>query len=417
MTLFSVLLVSTFSSDEVLNFDSSHATMTTESTEFLKGDKPIEQQQIGINLEPKQDSINASVGKNGNLDLGNFEDIKLEGVYTEIKDNPYIELTENGVWKAIKPGNTKITIGVALSESTLEAIKTKYPDCEIIYPAKALKVLEVKVNDNAGEIYLDYHVSPGSIQAVVGGAGEFTIGNFEDIPLTGTFEEVKDNPFIEIQSDGKWKALKAGETQVLPNFIISDESLSKIEAKYPGKPIVKPAMQQLIPVKITDAKVETVTLTYHFSPGSIETEVNSVGMISVGDFEGIPLAGTFKEVKDNPYVELKSDGSWKALKAGETQILPTFTLSEETIAKINARYPGKEIIVPEIQQVIPFKIKEKSVVDSNKSGENQTIGTSKPVDRTETLPKTGETESYILKLIGISTIFIMIRIKRRVRVK
>ncbi|MFD1901806.1 LPXTG cell wall anchor domain-containing protein [Enterococcus termitis] len=113
--------------------------------------------RIGIRLEPLENEIVGMVGESGHLTLGEFEGIKLEGVFTEIKDNPYIEISSNGTWKALTAGEDAIYVGVELSDKTVKDIKEKYPDREIIYPEllpKKIKVsiknLTTQTNQNAG---------------------------------------------------------------------------------------------------------------------------------------------------------------------------------------------------------------------------------------------------------------------------
>ncbi|HBI1694055.1 TPA: PepSY-like domain-containing protein [Enterococcus faecalis] len=363
MTFFGIMAVSTFSSGEVLINNTVSQENIADRSEVRGGEKQAVDLSIRVAIEPLQNSVNGVVGSTGFLELGNFEGVKLEGVYTEITDNPYIALTSDGKWKALKSGKTKIVVVVTLSENTVKALEDKYPGREIVYPEHGAKQLEVNINEAAEKISLDYHFSPASIQAETGSTGMINVGTFEDISLTGTFKEIKNNPFIEVSSDGKWKALKAGKTAIMPNFTLSEESYSKINKKYPHAMIVTPEKQQLISVEISDSVDKGLGI--HLEP--LENEIIGVvgdsGKLDLGKFEGVKLEGIFSAVKDNPYIELASDGVWKALKVGKTNIYVTVQLTDETIQKLKDKYPDKEIILPtKPPKAIPVVIGEKKSV-------------------------------------------------------
>ncbi|MFD1901804.1 hypothetical protein GQR36_20640 [Enterococcus termitis] len=65
MTLFGVMIIGTFSSEEVFSVDNLNKPTSGNQSEVLKEDVPLENQAIGINLDPVQDSINGEVGSEG----------------------------------------------------------------------------------------------------------------------------------------------------------------------------------------------------------------------------------------------------------------------------------------------------------------------------------------------------------------
>ncbi|MGM0123109.1 hypothetical protein IGI37_000475 [Enterococcus sp. AZ194] len=133
-------------------------------------------------------------------------------------------------------------------------------------------------------------------------------------------------------------------------------------------------IQQLL-TKIENSltkKASPLALRYSFSPKEITAAVGKNGTITIEPFNDIELKGTFAEVKDNPYIELSSDGTWKALKTGETTLMPIFTLSKETIAEIQQKYPGQELQIQEIQQIIPVKISAAVTEDTTPKDSNKT---------------------------------------------
>lgn len=87
------------------------------------------------------------------------------------------------------------------------------------------------------ELVLTPEVTDTDITAVIGEEGQLTMDapdlgkeiELEDI----TTITVKDSEILSIDAAGKWKALKAGETQVEVAFVFIDEDMEKLKELYP----------------------------------------------------------------------------------------------------------------------------------------------------------------------------------------
>lgn len=309
---------------------------------------------IPINISPK--SITAVEGASGKLTIEKFEDIEIKGTFKEVKDNPLIEMKKDGTWKAKKTGTTQLASEFKLSAETLEEINQKYPGTKVQIKDSA-QTINVTINPKSIQVPID--ISPGSIISVEGETGQLTVGKFEGIELNGSFKEIMDNPLIELSKDGRWKAKQAGTTTIVPVFELSSKALEAIEKKYPGTEIQLKDIAQTINVTVNP---EVLQIPISISPGSLLAIEGQTGQLTVGKFEGIELKGTFKEIKDNPLIELSKEGFWKAKQAGTTTFVPEFQLSAETINEIAKRYPGTAIEFKDIAQVISVKINPESIL-------------------------------------------------------
>jgi LPXTG-motif cell wall-anchored protein len=395
MTLFGVMIIGTFSSEEVFSVDNLNKPTSGNQSEVLKEDVPLENQAIGINLDPVQDSINGEVGSEGSLDLGFFEDIKLEGIYTEIKDNPYIALESDGTWRALKVGNTEITVGVKLTDETINAISDKYPKSEIVNNVKETKKILVTIKEpSLKDDPIGINLSPKqtNISAVVGDSGKLDLGTYGDIQLEGVYSEITDNLYIQLSSDGTWKAIKTGETIIYVTVQLTNKTIEELNNKYPGREIVYPTMPPKgIKVTVKDAtNTKTKEIGIMLSP--IQDSINAIagdsGKLDLGTYENIQLEGMYSEITDNPYIQLFSDGTWKAVKAGETTITVDVRLSDKTLKIIKEKYPEGNIVYP----TVPPKRLNVTISDSN-SNKNNVYISENVTKATKVLPKTGSTKT------------------------
>ena len=216
-------------------------------------------------------------------------------------------------------------------------------------------------SDQKKAFNLPINFSVDSITTGKGQSGRIRVQKIEDIEIKGTFQEIKNNPYIDLSGDGSWIAKKAGKTTITPIFDVSKETLNKLKEKYPDNEINWEDTLQVIPISISE--MEEITLPIDFSIDSITTTEGQSGMLNVKKFEDIELNGYFQEIKDNPYIELSQDGAWIAKKAGKTTITPIFTVSHETLEKIRQKYPDCEINWEDIAPAIPVTISEKKKIN------------------------------------------------------
>lgn len=266
-------------------------------------------------------------------------------------------------------------------------------------------------------------LSQSEINAYVGDTGQLSVGDFEGIKLKGTFEEVKDETSFELNSDGTWKALGEGEVTLPIIFTISPETMAEIQAKYPNEEILVAETAPVLPITIKDNQppmLEDLVFDIEVEQLNIQAAVGDTGKLTVKDFEGVELKGSFMEIKDNPFIELHSDGTWKALKSGDTFLIPIFYVSELSMDEIKAKFPGQNIITPESQRVLDVSIKDKvapSTIKDKNQGKVATTQKKIKSSNSKELPKTGEeTEGKLLTmLLGVLVIgatgFISYRIK------
>lgn len=85
---------------------------------------------ITIEFSPK--TITATEGETGQLAVGSFEGIELQGTFKEIKDNSVVEVTADGRWRAKQPGTVTFMPEFELSAETVKQIENKYPGAELI---------------------------------------------------------------------------------------------------------------------------------------------------------------------------------------------------------------------------------------------------------------------------------------------
>lgn len=97
--------------------------------------------------------ITAKVGESGQIKLDDFAGFSLVGDFSEVKDNPYIKLASDGIWQALKSGETTIKINVHLSQDSLAKIKRNDMDKEVVAP-QIQQNLAVKITDKKTMISL-----------------------------------------------------------------------------------------------------------------------------------------------------------------------------------------------------------------------------------------------------------------------
>ncbi|GCF92630.1 hypothetical protein NRIC_05210 [Enterococcus florum] len=310
--------------------------------------------ELSVPLIPEPEKITAKVGEQGKLAIAAFEGVELTGTFAEIKNNEYIKLAKDGSWEALKATKEKIDIApvITLSAESLAALQAKYPDQNIAHPDTAVSI-PVEITEASEEtLSVPIEVNETTITAKVGETGKFTLKDFGDIQLTGTFAEITDNDYIKVDKDGSWKALKSGETEITPVATLTKESADALQKANPDKKIIHPDMATVVKVKIT----QELSVPLNIKPTKIDTTVGATGKLELEEYEGVKLTGTFTAIENNDYIEVASDGTWKALKTGETTIAPVVKLSKESLEALEKKFPDREIVHPERGQEITVKI-------------------------------------------------------------
>lgn len=347
--------------------------------------------EIPINITPT--TITTIEGSSGKLSVGKFEGIELKGTFKEITNNPNIELRTDGTWTAKRVGTTELMPLFYPSKETIKEIQKKYPETDL-YWSDIAQVVGVKINEQK-EMEIPINITTSSITAIEGSTGQLSVEKFEGIELKGTFKEITNNPNIELRTDGTWTAKKDGITKLTPIFSLSVETVNEIKKKYPGVEISWKDIADVVNVTINPSK--EIDLTINFTPNSITTQVGETGKLSVGKFVDIEIKGAYREIKDNPYIELTSDGTWIAKKVGTTELVPTFDISEETLKEVSKKYPRAEISWKDIAQVINVTIAAQSKKTLSTTKKNVPTATATVVNNqrsgVKTLPKTGDSKN------------------------
>ena len=361
--------------------------------------------QVPIDISPN--SITAVKGTTGKLTVEKFEGINLSGTFKEIKDNPTIELNSDGTWRAKQPGTATFTPEFELSAAALKEIEKKYPGTELQFKDMA-QVINVQVNPEVIQVPIIFE--PASITAMDGESGELRVKDFEGIKLRGSFEEmISDNPFVSLETNGMWTAMRRGSTVLIPKFEVYAETLEELQNKYPGSKIEFIDTEQRIEMEI---KPTSLWITIDFSPKTITAVEGESGQLTAGDFDGIKLRGTFKEIKDNSVVEVTADGKWLAKQPGTVTFMPEFELSAETIKEIGNKYPGAKLIVEYEGQAINMTVNARNTVTpTTGTGGIKTPPTQakQAPKSSKNLPKTGDTgRNHMVSAAGFAVVVVSI---------
>ncbi|WP_348921472.1 hypothetical protein [Enterococcus rotai] len=139
-----------------------------------------------------------------------------------------------------------------LSDESRKEIEKKNPGSTLIRRdiASSIKV-EVKP---AGLLDITPTIDSASINGKVGDMGQLAVKPIEGIEDTaGSFvTSIQDPSIIEVDSAGKWTALKAGTTELSVTYNWSDETMKKLAEKYPGYEFSKKETTQVIKVTISE---------------------------------------------------------------------------------------------------------------------------------------------------------------------
>lgn len=155
-------------------------------------------------------------------------------------------------------------------------------------------------------------------------------------------------------------------SSVLFSVNVLAEEVGQVENSVEAQTVVKEKeVKEDVASEKEDKKV-TITVKHKFSINQSKLEVGKTTKLKVAPILGVEVDGDYKEFK-NEFIEVKKDGTVKALKEGKTSIAPNIELSKDSIQKVKQAYikqPGNEqvkeenidIVYAMIQQIIPVEI-------------------------------------------------------------
>lgn len=406
------------SADTTLEKDATKESSKTENTQPTK--------ENTLKLE-KAISIEGKKGETGffNLNLAKINGTNLVGEF-EILDNDFIKVEPNLERDAKDNKDEKNTLGntkwtaknVAKNKSiqltfkadltdakTKEALVKQYPNMSFEGQKEVkMKTEPIKVNFKDVDKPIDPTKDKAVLPITVANKKDKLVVSVKDSELKATFTAVK-NDKIDLKADGtftipdKNKDAKFTEKVTL-SLDTTDANYIKIaeSAEYKGKEIQ--TEYKNLDAAITRPAVKTITLTYKVK--ELAAKINGGGTLAFNDVDGVKITGTFKEIKDNEFFSLDAKGNWKAKKAGEGSIDPTFTISKESLTELQKKYPEQDLKIETSSLKVNFT--------ETGSGSNQKQYA--PVNKKEyapvkKLPQTGEEKMRFAGIIGIVVLVIV----------
>ena len=408
------------SADTTLEKDTTKESGTKEDTQPTK--------ENTLKLE-KAISIEGKKGEKGffNLNLAKINGTDLVGEF-EILDNDFIKVEPNLERDAKDNKDEKNTLGntkwtaknVAKNKSiqltfkadltdakTKEALVKQYPNMTFDGQKEVkMKTEPIKVNFKDVDKPIDPTKDKAVLPITVANKKDKLVVSVKDSELKATFTAVK-NDKIDLKSDGtftipdKNKDAKFTEKVTL-SLDTTDANYKKIaeSAEYKDKEIQ--TEYKNLDAAITRPAVKTITLTYKVK--ELAAKINGGGTLAFNDVDGVKITGTFKEIKDNEFFSLDAKGNWKAKKAGEGSIDPTFTISKESLTELQKKYPEQDL------KIETSSLKVNFTETGSGSGSNQKQYA--PVNKKEyapvkKLPQTGEEKMRFAGIIGIVVLVIV----------
>lgn len=395
------LFHSTVSSAEEVSSETEIAT-----TEIGKTKSRVSEAQKEIDITPsfKVNEIKAVVGGKGILEVEQIEGLEdLKGTFkTTVADQKILSINPQGQWQALSAGKTKATLNFEWDEASLEKIQEKYPAYKLI-KKDVVQTISVVVTA-AAEVDITPEYNVGTINAKIGETGQFLVDPMGGVmrpkgTFTAHIPEGKAKDIISVDPAGKWTALKAGTTEFILDFKLSDESYKEIQDKNPGSTLASRDIARLITVEVRSAGVLDITPTIDVT--SIDGNVGDTGQLKVKPIEGIQdTKGSFvTSIADPSIIEIDATGKWTALKAGTTEFTIMYNWSDETMKQLAEKYPGYEFSTKEMIQIIEVTIAE------NTTASAKPVGTSKPVGKQ--LPATNDASSNATCMVGLLMLFVV----------
>ena len=136
-------------------------------------------------------------------------------------------------------------------------------------------------------------------------------------------------------------------SSILFSVNVLAEEVVQVENSVEAQTVVK-EKEEDVEVEKEDKKV-TITVKHKFSINQSKLEVGKTTKLKVAPILGVEVDGDYKEFK-NEFIEVKNDGTVKALKEGKTSIAPNIELSKDSIQKVKQAYikqPGNEQVKEE----------------------------------------------------------------------
>lgn len=363
-----------------------------------------EKKEIDLTPKFKTKEIKTDIGGKGTIEVEQIEGMKdLKGTFkTAVADESILSINAQGQFQGLKSGKTKATLDFEWDKESLQKIKKKYPDYQLVKKDIAQEVPVEVITAEEKSIDITPNFNVGTISAKIGETGQFKVAPMGGVVnLKGTYlAHIPENAkgIISVNADGKWTALKTGTVEFVLDFKLSEESSKEIQAKNPGSTLITRDIATL--VKVDVKPVGILNITPIINSTSINGTVGETGQITVKPIEGIIDAnGLFATMIDDPsIIEIDSTGKWKALKAGTTSFMYTYKWSDETMEKLAEKYPGYEFYVEEGTQVVEVKITE------NTTASTKPVGTTKPTGKQ--LPATNDASTNVILGIGLFLVFI-----------
>ena len=131
---------------------------------------------------------------------------------------------------------------------------------------------------------------------------------FDGIDLKGKFKETKTN-FIEVDSTGKWKALKTAENEkTILEYVFNQDTQDKLNEMYPNEDFSKPFKTEEVNVTFKEVDKEDANIQLEIVGGQLK-EVK--GQLKVKVKDGQELTGKFKPLTEKEPMTLTEDGAYE----------------------------------------------------------------------------------------------------------
>ncbi|MFW7432688.1 LPXTG cell wall anchor domain-containing protein [Vagococcus carniphilus] len=372
-------------------------------------------------LKVESNNIKGKKGETGDIFLAKVNGTVLKGEFKPF-ENDFIKVERNlnreskdekslsnTIWtakKAVKDGSIQLEFKADLTDAkTKEALAKEFSNLNLENQKDiTIKTEKIKVNFKDVDKPIDPTKDKAVLPITVANKKDKLIVSVKDAELKATFTAVK-NDKIDLKADGtftipdKNKDAKFTEKVTL-SLDTTDANYKKIaeSAEYKGKEIQ--TEYKNLDAAITRPAVKTITLTYKVK--ELAAKINGGGTLAFNDVDGVKITGTFKEIKDNEFFSLDAKGNWKAKKAGEGSIDPTFTISKESLTELQKKYPEQDLKIETSSLKVNFT--------ETGSGSNQKQYA--PVNKKEyapvkKLPQTGEEKMRFAGIIGIVVLVIV----------
>ncbi|MBP1043730.1 hypothetical protein I6N95_22125 [Vagococcus sp. BWB3-3] len=317
---------------------------------------------------------NIAVDSEGDIKVKPLEGIEDTSgkILATVKDNDVITIDENGHWKALKEGKTTITLTYSYSESTMNELKSKYPNYEFSQREIATLV-NVSVVNSIGAM-LD--ITPKFIvddlsDLKLNDTGVISVEPIEGVEVTGKFlAQSPANGVVSFDETGKWIALKPGTATIPILFEYSQDTMDRLEEKFPNTTFVTKEIAELAIFNVFDG---AYALRAYVSNQDINAKVGDTGKFTIDPIGGIAdLTGIYEISDPNGIIEVDKDGNWKALKSGKTVIGMNVRLTEESIARIRENNPFKKETPSTMEaRSINVTVTDKTTNDDNTKANDQ----------------------------------------------